>query len=282
MSKPIIKWIGGKNQIKDKILSNFPDEINNYHEIFVGGGSILISLLHSNIKINGKVYAYDLNCDLINLYQNIKNNPNNLYEETIKLKNKYFNLNEMKDKSLYYYECRDRYREIVNTKTIENSALFLFLNKTCFRGLYRTSKKSGFNSPFGNYKKPNIIDKNELLKLSKLFEKVEFIQCDFREAFNNLEAGDFLYLDPPYYPLTKTSFTKYNEGDFKKEDHDDLFLLCRGLVDVNFLLSNHKVSYVLDIFNGEYDIEVINCKRAIHSKNPESRTDELLIKNIFI
>lgn len=282
MSKPIIKWIGGKNQIKDKILSNFPDEINNYHEIFVGGGSILISLLHSNIKINGKIYAYDLNCDLINLYQNIKNHPNDLFEETIKLKNKYFNLNEMEDKSLYYYECRDRYREIVNTKTIENSALFLFLNKTCFRGLYRTSKKSGFNSPFGNYKKPNIIDKNELLKLSKLFEKVEFIQCDFREAFNNLETGDFLYLDPPYYPLTKTSFTKYNEGDFKKEDHDDLFLLCRGLVDVNFLLSNHKVSYVLDIFNGEYDIEVINCKRAINSKNPESRTDELLIKNIFI
>ena len=281
MVKPILKWVGGKKQILKQVLSNFPNRINNYHEVFVGGGSVLIGLLLSDIKIDGKIYAYDLNKDLINLYKNIQSNPKKLYEQTKKYKDKYLSLLNLEEQSKYYYECREKYRKLKNKNSIENSALFIFLNKTCYRGLYRISEKSGFNTPVGNYKNPDIIDKDNLLNLSKLIKNVKFINCDFREAFENIEENDFLYLDPPYYPLKDTTFTKYTKNDFKKDDHDDLFLLCIGLIKVNFLLSNHNLPYLREIF-ANYEIEIINCKRAIHSKKPGSKTEEVLIKNKII
>lgn len=281
MVKPILKWVGGKKQILEEVLSNFPKKINNYHEVFIGGGSVLIGLLNSKIKIDGKIYAYDLNKDLINLYKNVQKNPIKLFKITNKYKSNYLNCVDLDEKSKYYYKCRELYRNLKEDGSIENSALFIFLNKTCYRGLYRISEKSGFNTPFGNYKNPDIIDKDNLVNLSKLIKDVEFINCDFRNAFDNIEENDFLYLDPPYYPIKDTTFTKYTKNDFKKEDHDDLFLLCIGLIKVNFLLSNHNLPYLRDIFKN-CNIKVINCKRAIHSKKPGSKTEEVLIKNKII
>lgn len=298
--KPLLKWVGGKTQIIDKIINEFPKEINNYHEIFLGGGSVLLALLSyqkaNKIKINNNIYVYDINEVLIYLYKNIQTNHIELYnqlqeiikeyneckEEEINRKPK--DINEAKkNKENYYYWIRDKYNKLNNEekKSIYGSALFIFLNKTCFRGIFRISS-NGFNVPYGNYKNPEIINKEHLNKINELIKEVIFECQDYRKSLENIKKDDFIYLDPPYIKENDKSFVGYTENGFNIENHEILFKIIHELTEKNIkiMLSNSDVKIIEDRFKeNKYNIERIICKRTINSKNPESKTKEVLIKN---
>lgn len=265
--KPLLKWIGGKNQIITTIINRFPNEINNYHELFLGGGSVLLALLsyqkNNIIQINGNIYAYDINEVLINFYINVQKHPLKLFEKITEL-------NQHTNKESYYY-IRNRYNKLTNKNSIEGSALFLFLNKTCFRGLFRTSK-NGFNVPYGNYNNPIIINKTHLLEISELIQNVIFKHCDFKDSIKFIKENDFVYLDPPYF----NTYNNYTSNKFYQ--HKTLFDICKKS-DFYFLMNNSDVVFVRDSFNN-YNIKTIyDCKRKINSKNPNSIVNELLISN---
>lgn len=283
MIKPILKWAGGKTQIINTLISKFPNTFNNYHEVFLGGGSVLLALLtfikNGLIKINGNIYAYDLNETLINVYINIQSNHIELYNELQIIINEFNNIENKED---YYYLIRDKYNNLssIEKNSIIGSSLFIFLNKTCFRGLYREGP-NGFNVPFGHYKNPEIINLKHLEEVHLLIKNVIFKCCDFTNALNdiNIKDDDFIYLDPPYAPLNTKSFVKYTNNGFNKEQHLLLFNICNNLKN-KFIMSNADVDLVKSYFKEDiYNIDRILCKRSINSKNPDSRINELIIKN---
>jgi DNA adenine methylase len=298
--KPILKWVGGKTQILDKLIVEFPTEINNYREIFLGGGSVLLTLLsyvkNGVIKIHGNIYAYDLNEPLIYIYKNIQSNHNELYNQIQQLITNFNscgdgeinrtpkNIDEAKiAKENYYYWIRSEYNKLSFTdkKTTIGSAMFIFLNKTCFRGVFRVGPK-GFNVPYGHYNNPEIINKEHLDEIHELIQNVIFECSDFNISLNNVELNDYVYLDPPYAPETDTSFVGYTESGFNIDNHNNLFQLIHKLTKTNkkMLLSNADVSLVRNNFTSEkYNITFILCKRAINSKNPEAKAKEVIIKN---
>lgn len=298
--KPILKWVGGKTQIIDTIINNFPVEINNYREAFLGGGSVLLTLLSyvksGIIKIHGHIYAYDLNEPLIYIYKNIQNCHNELYDtlktiiddfnecENGEINRSPANIKEAKiSKENYYYWIRHKYNDLCLTdkNSILGSAMFIFLNKTCFRGMFRVGPK-GFNVPYGHYKNPKIINKEHLDEINILIQGVLFECCDFNTSLKNIEENDFLYLDPPYAPETKTSFVGYTENGFNIEDHNNLFKLIHSLSDTNrkILLNNSDVTLVRENFTSEKYVTLpLLCKRSINSKNPSAKAKEVIIKN---
>lgn len=295
IQKPFLKWVGGKTQIIEQIINHFPTEINNYHEIFLGGGSVLFALLSlrksNNIKVNGEIYAYDLNQDLINLYQVIQTNPREFLAILNEFKETYHNITTntinrkpetieeaLTSKESYYYWIRKQFNT-TNDNKIQKSAMLLFLNKTCFRGLYRTGP-NGFNVPYGHYKTtPAIITEDELNNISELISDVHFICTDFTNSIPTAEPNDYLYLDPPYAPETEKSFVGYTADGFDLETHNNLFNLIKNLDEsIKFTLSNSKVDMITEAFEN-YNQEDVNARRAINSKKPNSVTTEVIISN---
>ncbi len=292
--KPIIKWVGGKTQIIDKIMDNFPNEINNYHELFLGGGSVLLGLLQSDKKITGTINAYDINETLISMYINIRDRPHKIISYIKKLIDFINNIKEekglrnikhkkdIKSKESFYYWLRYKYNKYTQNEknSYKGSSIFIFLNKTCFRGLYREGP-NGFNVPYGHYNNPEILNKEHLLYISDLIKNVNFFHSDFEKSFENINnnINDFIYLDPPYAPINNTSFVDYNANGFDINKHKKLFELIKNNNN-NFMMSNADVNMVRDEFNEDnYNIITILCKRSINSKNPESKVNEVLIKN---
>jgi DNA adenine methylase len=296
IQKPFLKWVGGKTQIIKEIMIKFPDEINNYHEIFLGGGSVLFAVLSSQkegkIKINGQIYAYDLNEQLINIYKHIQSNKDELFDYMNKYWDEYDSikgvdvnrkpntLEEAKtSKESYYYWVRNLFNSM-NKSLVEYSAIFIFLNKTGFRGLYREGP-NGFNVPYGHYTKtPKMITKEELNIINELIQYVKFECCDFSESINKVKKEDFMYLDPPYAPENSKSFVGYTTDGFNIETHNNLFktIIASDKKGVNFILSNSKVELVTDCFK-DYHIQEIEARRAINSKNPDAKTSEVIINN---
>jgi len=300
ITKPFLKWVGGKTQIIEDIMARFPKTLNNYHEPFLGGGSVLLAFLshiaNGTINVNGKIYASDINTSLIGLYRNIQANPDALITETRKLIDE-FAACEIKDPLVnrtastlkeaqtspesYYFWVRKRFNTLSQDEqmTIPASAMFLFMNKTCFRGLYREGPR-GYNVPYGNYKNPAILDEEHIKHVSNIIKNVIFTVSPFSDAFSRVTEGDFIYLDPPYAPETITSFVSYTSSGFNNDDHKTLFALCAELhkKKVNLLMSNADVTFVREAFPAPlYTTTIISCRRAIHSKEPESRTNEVLI-----
>jgi DNA adenine methylase len=308
VTKPCIKWVGGKTQIIEEVLSLFPVEINNYYEPFVGGGSVLFGLLSyvkaGNIRLTGKIYASDLNVNLIALYLNIRDRPSELIREISELvtvfngiatkevtevttqkvrkTNKVANITDaIMSKESFYYWIRLQFNSLTTDEkmAVRASAMMLFLNKTCFRGVYREGP-NGFNVPYGNYTNPSIYDQEHILAVSELIKNVIFFTSDYATPIANAVNGDFLYFDPPYAPENETSFVGYTSDGFR--NHEALFTMCDGLRrrNIKFLMSNSHVKLVTDAFRPEhYTIRVISCKRMINSKKPSSKTDEVLITN---
>ena len=298
--KPIIKWVGGKTQILETILLDFPKEIENYHEIFIGGGSVLLGLLteikNKKIKVNGSINAYDINEPLIYLYKNIQNNHNELYNKIQELINEFNNLDgniinrkatnllEAKtSKESYYYWIRNCYNKLNNEdkKSILGTSYFIFLNKTCFRGLFRLGP-NGFNVPYGNYKNPEIINKEHLEEIHELIKDVNFECCDFTISLEKIKENDFVYSDPPYVPENNKSFVSYTKEGFDKESHLKLFEIYNNLNkrNIKIMMSNSDVKLVKDSFlNEKFNIKTILCKRAINSKKPQSKSNEVIIFN---
>jgi len=301
LQKPFLKWIGGKTQIINSIIERFPSEINNYYEPFLGGGSVLLALLtlqqRGTIVIKGTIYASDINPALINVYKHVQTKKKLLhnflsfyiseYSSITKtdVNRKAESIEEAKSsKESYYYWIREKFNEMKKDETlgikkqVEYSALFLFLNKTCFRGMYREGP-NGYNVPYGHYKKtPSIISKSNLDTISKLIKDVVFTCSGFN--LQQASHGDFVYLDPPYAPETKNSFVKYTKNGFGLEKHEELFRDIKQLMEngAKFCMSNSKVSLVLENFQDCNCIDIV-ARRAINSKNPGSTTTEVIIYN---
>lgn len=303
--RPFIKWVGGKTQILSQLIEKFPNTINNYHEIFLGGGSVLFAFLKhvqdGTIVVNGTINAYDLNKQLINIYINIQTNYEEVFNETSKLINVYNscktivrekgvkpNINPTKKQSTmstenYYYWIRNEYNkmELIEQLSLTGSAMTIFLNKTCFRGVYRIGP-NGFNVPFGNNKNPEIVNLEHLREISNLIQNVNFKCCDFASSMSVVKYNDFLYMDPPYVPEKKTSFVGYTGEGFNIDNHISLFQTIEEirLNGANIMMSNADVDLVREHFDKEkYCIESILCKRAIHSTKPGSKTLEVIITN---
>ena len=277
MVKPILKWVGGKQQIIDTLFAKFPTKLNNFRDIFVGGGSVLIRMLEEiknrKTTLDGNIYAYDLNESLIYFYQNVQKNPDEVYENISMILEEFENSN----KEDFYYQKRTEYNSIKDKSSIYYSSLFLFLNKTCFRGMYRTGP-NGFNVPYGNYKKV-IVKKDHLKELSILIQNVIFRCMDFEASMSEVQPGDFLYLDPPYYKENKTSFTSYNRCDFNEDDNIRLVNVVENIYE-RIALSNSDTAFIRENFTSKrYSLFDIVCRRAINSKNPGLKTKELLITN---
>jgi DNA adenine methylase len=298
--KPLLKWVGGKTQILDKVLNTFPKVIENYHELFLGGGSVLLGVLSNTetIKIKKEIFAYDYNETLINFYKNIQKKPKQFLIEIDKIINIYNNIiyKEINRKALtieealtsqesYYYWTRKKYNTLSqeDKNSIIGSALFLFLNKTCFRGIFREGP-NGFNVPFGHYKTQEIVNKEHVLKISKLIKDVKFEVLSFEQSIIRASDDDFVYCDPPYVPVNNKSFVGYTLCGFEKEQHELLFKLCKELTDKNikFVMSNSYTNLIKEHFNDltKYEIQIIECKRSINSKNPAAKINEVIIKSI--
>jgi DNA adenine methylase len=256
--KPFLTWVGGKTQLMDTILDKFPKQIQgNYHEPFLGGGSVLLGLLEFETKIGGTVYASDINPYLIELYLQIQSDPESLIRE----------LGSMpKPTPEAYYKVRDEFRRV------QTPARFLYLNRTGFRGLCREGP-NGYNVPWGHKPNPNVFDPDHLRRVSALIRDVKFTRESFDSALTRVRPGDFVYLDPPYAPENPRSFVGYTAAGFKLEDHERLFETLGGL-KASFLMSNANVPLVREAFNGpQFKTEIVNMRRVFTS----APTQEVMI-----
>ena len=268
---PVVKWVGGKRQIIDEISSLLPKRITSYCEPFFGGGAVLFALQPPNAIIN------DLNGDLMTVYEVIRDDVNSLIESLAKHENT----------AEYFYTLRDIDRDKEKYKSlskVEKASRLIYLNKTCFNGLFRVNSSGEFNSPFGYYKNPNIINEPVLLAVSKYFnsKNIQFYNEDFADTLKRVERGTFVYLDPPYDPVSDTaSFTGYNKCGFDRDEQIRLKLCCDDLTHrgIKFMLSNSSTQFIKDLYKN-YNINIVKAKRAINS-NASKRgvVEEVLVTN---
>jgi DNA adenine methylase len=297
--------------------------MNNYHEIFLGGGSVLLAVLslqkQGHLQIQGNIYAYDVNPALINVYQQIQSQPHQFFKFLSEYWDTYDNcqwgaplegishrhngvpevppappLGVAKNfKESYYYWVRSHFNQM-DRLTPEGAAVFVFLNKTGFRGLYREGP-NGYNVPYGHYKKtPVMISPSELEHIHQLTQDVKFACSSFQESLSKVTAPtvpkvptagaygkeDFIYLDPPYVPENPQSFVKYTHDGFSLETHQELFQIVKQLHEKKrkLVLSNSNVPLVLNSFE-EFSKEHLQVRRTINAKNPGSITTEVIIYN---
>ena len=277
MAKPFLKWAGGKGKLAPLIAERAPKRINRYHEPFLGGGAVFFALQERGLV--GEASLADRNADLIATYRAVRDDVEGVIAALGELSRQYLS-REPSQRGLYYYEVRDRRRPRAAAR---KAARLLFLNKTCYNGLYRVNSKGHFNVPHGRYVNPTILDEERLRAASASLAGVEVRAEDFAEACARAEPGDFVYLDPPYQPLSATSaFTKYTSADFGFGDQErlrDAFddLTRRG---VGALLSNSSHPEIHELYR-DYDKELVPMGRAINS-NGKGRApiDELLVSNL--
>ena len=288
---PFVKWAGGKTQLLPEIRKHYPQRIKKYCEPFVGGGAVLFDVLQ-NCRPE-KVLVNDVNEELINTYLQIKTDCNLLIEQLSELQQNYKSQSLEKNKILFY-EKRLRYNELKinrnDAENLEKAALFIFLNKTCFNGLYRVNKKGEFNVPFNNAKNPLICDEENLRACSELLQNVQMKTGDYSDCRDFIDSETFVYLDPPYRPLTQTSaFTSYSENNFSDKEQLELgkFITEISSKGAKVLASNsdpkntNKEDNFFDDLYSNFEIERITASRMINS-NAKKRgaISELLISNI--
>jgi DNA adenine methylase len=263
--KPFVKWAGGKKQLLSHLIKHKPSSFGNYIEPFVGGGALLFELGIKNSKIN------DSNEELINCYNIIKRKPQALITDL-----KLHNISEN-----YYYELRSK--DIKHMSDVERASRFIFLNRTCFNGLWRVNKDNRFNTPYGKYKNPKIMDQELIMEVSEFLKSVEIYTMDFEKfLLEHAKKGDFVYLDPPYHPISKYSdFKRYTKDFFDLDAQKRLAKLFKVLDQkgCKLLLSNSYSKEMLDLYK-DFKITIVNAKRIIN-KNPDGRGNvkEILVRN---
>ena len=266
--RPFIKWAGGKRQLIDELISSFPAKYGRYFEPFIGGGALFFAIQPEN------AYISDINPELINLYNVIKNDVDSLIEDLRRYKNT--------EEEFYKIRNLDRKPSYKKFSKVRKASRFIYLNKTCYNGLYRTNSDGYFNVPFGFYKNPNIIDEKNLKVCSELLKKTEIALSPFSAIESKIKTGDFVYFDPPYMPISKTSsFTKYYKDDFDVDAQFELKELCDRLTKkrVYFMLSNSYSELILNLYK-QYNIKKIRAIRAINCKAAKrGAIDELIITN---
>ena len=291
--KPFVKWAGGKNSLIPQLTKYYPFELKNgtierYIEPFVGGGAVLIDILQKyEVK---EAYAFDINEDLINCYNVIKTNVENLIQELDK-KEKEFLILDNDSRQQYFYDIRAEYNSYTLNEDIDvkRASEFIFLNRTCFNGLYRVNKDGKFNVPCGKYKNPTICDSNNLRNLSNLIKNVTFEYGDYKKSESFVNENTFVYFDPPYRPLSITSgFTSYTKEDFNDDNQKELanYFYRLDLKNAKLMLSNSNPknvnkddNFFENIYKG-FVINEVSAKRMINA-NAKGRGEisELLITN---
>ena len=291
-AKPFLKWAGGKTKLISEIEKLLPYEITNkkftYIEPFVGSGAVLFWMLNNFPKLE-KAVINDINADLINTYRIIASKPKELISILQILQNEFHALdNKAEEKKEYYYNKRELY----NTRNEEKSgqaALFIFLNRTCFNGLYRVNKNNSYNVPMGSYNKPTICDGQNIIAVSEALQRVEILCGDYKATINEATSNSFFYFDPPYKPLSNTSsFNSYAKDEFNDDEQIRLRDFCSklDLMDHTWVLSNSDVKgkdlndNFFDELYSNFKIERVKARRTINA-NPEKRGElnELLITN---
>jgi DNA adenine methylase len=285
-AKPFLKWAGGKTQLLPEIEKRIPfskDQSFNYIEPFVGAGAVLFHMLNNYPR--ARVVVNDINMDLVNTYNKIKINFYHVLDLLLRFEYKFHSL-DIDSQKKYYYEKRDLFNNKFDFSPTYGAALFIFLNKTCFNGLYRVNKKGFFNVPVGSYKKPLICDSGNLKAASEALEDVQFYNGDFDQIpyLQNFSdySNTFVYIDPPYKPLSETSsFNSYSNKPFDDSEQERLKSFCDSINELGgkFLLSNSDHPFFYDLYK-DYKIEKVQAKRNINSKGSKrGNVNELLIKN---
>ncbi len=290
-AKPFIKWVGGKTQLLGEIRKYYPSRIEKYCEPFVGGGAVLFDVLS---KADPKdVLINDINAEIINAYRQIKENCSGMIDELSLLQEKYWNSTTEDNKSLYF-EKRKRFNDLKcneNKKdNLEKAALFIFLNKTCFNGLFRVNSRGLFNVPFNNAKKPLLCDEKNLRACSELLKNVKMIVGNYSQCKDFIDSKTFVYLDPPYRPLTQTAaFTSYNEKSFGDKEQIELAKFIEEISSRKAIVvtSNSDPKNVckddnfFDKLYEKFKIKRVSASRMINS-NAKKRgaINELLISNV--
>lgn len=292
-AKPFLKWAGGKTQLIDQIKEQLPNNIQTkkftFIEPFIGSGAVLFWMLNrfSNLE---RAVINDINTDLINSYLTIKNNVQDLRHILLTLETEYHSIAEnQKAKEEYYYNKRALFNTRSSDSTTQ-SALFIFLNRTCFNGLYRVNRKNEFNVPIGGYKKPQICNSANLLAVSNVLQKVEILNGDYSATLRYATKNTFFYFDPPYKPLSKTSsFNAYAKDEFNDSEQVRLKDFCDILNEKNhqWILSNSDVkgkdpnnNFFDDLF-ADFNIMRVHARRSINADpSKRGKLTELLIKNI--
>lgn len=271
---PVVKWVGGKRQLLDDIIPLLPERMTSYCEPFLGGGAVLFSLQPSKAVVN------DINGDLIAVYETIRDDVESLIEE----------LKKHENTPEHFHAIRDMDRNKAGFQAmskVERASRLLYLNKTCYNGLFRVNSSGEFNSPFGYYKNPNIVNEPVLRAVNKYFlsNSISFYNEDFEETLSRIEKGAFAYLDPPYDPVSDTaSFTGYNKGGFGKDEQIRLKKTCDMLTQrgVKFMLSNSATAFIKDLYK-DYNISVVKAKRIVNSDaSKRGAVEEVLIRNYGI
>ncbi|HEN0363672.1 MULTISPECIES: DNA adenine methylase [Bacillota] len=269
---PVVKWVGGKRQLLSDIVPLIPKNFSTYVEPFVGGGAVIFDIQPKKAIIN------DFNSELINIYKVIKEKPQELI---LALEN-----HERLNSEEYFYEVRalDRNENYNRMTDIEKASRIIYLNKTCFNGLFRVNQAGQFNSPYGKYKNPNIVNMPVVLAMSKYFNEnnIKIIDGDYKNALKNLRKGAFVYFDPPYMPISSSSsFTGYTENGFDKKQQIELKKECDKLnvKGIKFLLSNSDHPFIRELYQ-DYEIITVKAKRSINSNgNKRGEINELLVRN---
>lgn len=269
-TEPFVKWAGGKRQLLDRIKPLMPEKYNRYYEPFIGGGALLLNVHPENAVIN------DTNTQLLNVYRQLKQNPEAVIAAVNTLDKEPCN----KEK---YLVLRARYNEKIQAQEsdIECAALFIWINKHCFNGLYRVNSKGLFNVPYNNRIEGVSVNADNLRNIGAYLQQVEIREGDFEKACEDVRKGDFIYFDSPYIPVNETaSFTDYTKDGFTLKDHKRLARLYRRLDSsgAKILLSNHDTPLVYELYKG-YKIESVNVRREINSVASNRTGKEVLITN---
>jgi len=294
-TKPFLKWAGGKKQLLDSITAKYPTglgtEINRYCEPFVGGGAVLFDVLATfSLK---EILINDINVELINAYETVRDDNDALIRQLYLIQQEYIS-KEANQRKEYYYSKRELFNNLKTSgnksKNIEKAALFIFLNKTCFNGLFRVNSKGLFNVPMGDSKNPLICDADNLKSVSVSLKKVSMKCGDYAECLSFINDKTFVYIDPPYRPLTQTaSFNSYNENQFNDDEQIRLGKFVNRIctLGAKVLVSNSdpkntdKNDLFFDNIYSEYNIERISARRMINSNGSNRGSiSELLISNI--
>jgi DNA adenine methylase len=294
MASPILKWVGGKRQLLDTLRARFPDHWNRYHEPFVGGGAVFFDLEPDEAVLN------DTNVRLMNFYDQVQNNPIKLIKQCKKFKepdtspdpNRDFHKEDHKGREVdcYFYQQRALFNrrpygdgELSEDERREEAALLLYLNRTCYNGLYRENQSGGFNAPIGRYDDPDWVREEEIREASRMLEAVELRSDDFETVLEAVDDGDLVYCDPPYEPMSTTAdFTQYAADDFDRSDQERLLeVVCeldqRG---AHVVLSNSGVLYEMYDEAG-FDVELVGARRAINSDaSSRGEVDEIVATNV--
>ena len=274
ISRPFLKWVGGKRQVIPQIEKYIPENYCRYFEPFVGGGALFFNLKPKKACIN------DINKILISSYKNIKNHPYEIINKLDELQKAFYKKNN-EERKKYYYEIRYAFNNLKSNLFLKTPYM-IFLNKTCYNGMYRENSKGKFNVPFGRYKNPKILDEKNILAVSKLLQNVTITDYSFEKAVENAKSGDFIYFDPPYHPLSITSnFTSYSNGGFTKEDQIKLRDVFKDLDRRScfVMLSNSDTKFIRELYKG-YTQKKITAGRSINCKaTGRGKINELLIIN---